>query len=223
MMPGGAPRLERAAASAESGSLMENRPMESASSSAPAVVVVMGVSGSGKSTVGALLASRLRWEFEDADWFHPAANVDKMHRGIPLTDEDRRPWLAAIAAWIDKTRRSNGHAVIACSALKRRYRDVLIGGRSDVRLVYLKGDETLIARRIATRHEHFMPGSLLHSQFDALEEPGADENPVVISIEPEPREIVAQILSALRLSGDAVPPQQAAPESTAPGARSDPQ
>jgi len=188
---------------------MENRSRESAASSAVAVVMVMGVSGSGKSTVGALLASRLRWEFEDADWFHPAANVDKMHRGIPLTDEDRRPWLAAIAGWIDNTRRSGGHAVIACSALKRRYRDVLIGSRTGVRLVYLKGDETLIARRIATRHEHFMPQSLLHSQFDALEEPGADENPVVISIEPEPREIVAQILTALRLSGEAVPPEQA--------------
>ena len=188
---------------------MENRSRESAASSAVAVVIVMGVSGSGKSTVGALLASRLRWEFEDADWFHPAANVDKMHRGIPLTDEDRRPWLAAIAGWIDNTRRSGGHAVIACSALKRRYRDVLIGSRTGVRLVYLKGDETLIARRIATRHEHFVPQSLLHSQFDALEEPGADENPVVISIEPEPREIVAQILTALRLSGEAVPPEQA--------------
>ena len=198
---------------------MENRPIENASPSAPAVVVVMGVSGSGKSTVGALLASRLRWEFEDADWFHPPANVDKMHRGTPL---DRWPWLAAIAGWIDNTRRSGGHAIIACSALKRRYRDVLLGSRADVRLVYLKGDETLIARRIATRHEHFMPQSLLHSQFDALEEPGADENPVVISIEPEPREIVAQILSALRLSGEAVPPEQAAPESTAPGVRTDP-
>jgi gluconokinase len=191
--------------------------MENASPSAPAVVIVMGVSGSGKSTVGALLASRLRWEFEDADWFHPAANVDKMHRGIPLTDEDRGPWLAAIAGWIDNTRRAGRHAVIACSALKRPYRDVMVGRRVDVRLVYLKGDETLIARRIATRHEHFMPQSLLHSQFDALEEPGADENPVVISIEPEPREIVAQILSALRLSGDAVPAEQPAPAATTPG------
>jgi gluconokinase len=179
---------------------MENRSRESAASSAVAVVMVMGVSGSGKSTVGALLASRLRWEFEDADWFHPASNVDKMHRW---------PWLAAVAGWIDNTRLAGRHAVIACSALKRRYRDVLIGSRVDVRLVYLKGDETLIARRIATRHEHFMPQSLLHSQFDALEEPGADENPVVISIEPEPREIVAQILTALRLSGEAVPPEQA--------------
>jgi carbohydrate kinase (thermoresistant glucokinase family) len=159
----------------------------------------MGVSGCGKSTVGALLALRLRWEFEDADWFHPAANVDKMHSGIPLTDEDRWPWLDAVAARIDKTRRSGGHDIIACSALKRRYRNVLIGNRSDVRLVYLKGDETLIARRIATRHEHFMPRSLLHSQFEALEEPGPDENPIIVSIEPQPREIVARILSALNM------------------------
>jgi carbohydrate kinase (thermoresistant glucokinase family) len=157
----------------------------------------MGVSGSGKSTIGALLAQRLHWEFEDADWFHPASNVDKMHKGIPLTDEDRWPWLRAIAAWIDKTRSAGGHGVITCSALKRRYRDVLIGDRSDVYLVYLKGDETLIARRIATRHEHFMPSSLLHSQFTALEEPGVDETPIILSIEPPPRQIVDQVLRAL--------------------------
>ena len=187
-------------------------------SAAPRVVIVMGVSGCGKSTVGALLALRLRWEFEDADWFHPASNVDKMHSGIPLTDEDRRPWLDAVAAWIDKTRCSGGHDVIACSALKRRYRDVLIGDRADVRLVYLKGDETLIARRIATRHEHFMPRTLLHSQFEALEEPGPDENPVIVSIEPRPREIVAQILSALNMVERAQPPKQASPRSSVRGA-----
>ena len=167
-----------------------------------AVVIVMGVSGSGKSTIGALLAQRLHWEFEDADWLHPASNVDKMHSGIPLTDEDRWPWLRAIADWIDQTRRAGGHGVIPCSALKRRYRDILIGDRSDVRLVYLEGSETLIARRIATRHEHFMPQSLLHSQFEALEAPGADENPIVVSIEPPPREIVARILSELNMGGD---------------------
>jgi gluconokinase len=163
----------------------------------PAVVIVMGVSGSGKSTIGALLAARLHWEFEDGDWLHPAANVDKMHKGIPLTDEDRWPWLRAIAAWIDDVRRSGGHAVVACSALKRRYRDLLIGERKDVRLVYLRGDEPLLARRIATRHEHFMPPALLHSQFEALEEPGPDENPIIVSVDAQPREIVARILAAL--------------------------
>jgi gluconokinase len=171
-------------------------------------MIVMGVSGSGKSTIGALLARRLHWEFEDADWLHPAANVDKMHNGIPLTDEDRRPWLEAVAAWIDDTRRSSVRAVVACSALKRWYRDVLIGGRADVRLIYLKGEETLIARRIATRHEHFMPPSLLHSQFEALEEPGPDEAPIVASIAPQPREIVTRILSSLGMREEAAPARQ---------------
>jgi gluconokinase len=184
----------------------------------PSVVVVMGVSGSGKSSVGALLARRLQWEFEDADWFHPAANVDKMHNGIALTDEDRRPWLDAIAAWIDETRHAGEHGVVACSALKRRYRDVLIGKRADVRLVYLKGDETLIARRIATRHEHFMPASLLRSQFEALEEPGPDENPITVSVEPQPPEIVARILSALDISQEALPPERQSQRSSGPRA-----
>jgi carbohydrate kinase (thermoresistant glucokinase family) len=163
----------------------------------PAVVIIMGVSGSGKSTVGTLLAAHLRWEFADADWFHSAANVDKMHSGIALTDADRWPWLRAIAAWIDETRHAGRHGVVACSALKRRYRDVLIGDRADVRLVYLEGDETLIARRIATRHEHFMPPSLLRSQFDALEAPAPDEHPVTVSTAAQPREIVARILASL--------------------------
>jgi gluconokinase len=191
---------------------------EGASSPAPTMVIVMGVSGCGKSTIGALLAQRLGWTYEDADWFHPASNVDKMHSGIPLTDEDRWPWLNAVAAWIDKARRSGGHGVIACSALKRRYRDVLIGDRADVRLVYLKGDETLIARRVATRHEHFMPRSLLHSQFEALEEPGPDENPITVSIEPQPREIVARILSALNVVEDALPREQASTTISGTGA-----
>jgi len=187
------------------------RPTQGAPTAAAAIVIVMGVSGCGKSTIGALLAQRLHWEYEDADWFHPASNVDKMHSGVPLTDEDRWPWLNAVAAWIDQARRSGRHGVVACSALKRRYRDVLIGDRADVRLVYLKGDEALIARRVATRHEHFMPRSLLHSQFEALEEPGPDENPITISIEPQPREIVARILSALNVIVDARPPAQTSP------------
>jgi carbohydrate kinase (thermoresistant glucokinase family) len=174
-----------------------------------AVLIVMGVSGSGKSTVGGLLASKLHWEFEDADWFHPASNIEKMHKGIPLTDDDRFPWLNAVAAWIDATRQSGGYGVLACSALKRRYRDILIGDRNDVRLVYLQGDEALISRRIATRHEHFMPSSLLHSQFEALEEPGPDESPVVVSIEPTPREIVSNVMAVL-VGEKAVPPAEPA-------------
>ena len=161
------------------------------------IIVVMGVSGSGKTTVAALLAGRLQWEFEDGDWLHPEANVQKMQRGIALTDEDRRPWLRAIAAWIDETRHAGRHGVVACSALKRSYRDVLIGGRRDVRLVYLKGDEARIAGRIAARHGHFMPASLLHSQFEALEEPAEDERPITVSIEARPTQIVSRIVEAL--------------------------
>ena len=166
---------------------------------APAVLVIMGVSGSGKTTIANELSRRLGWEFEDGDWFHPAANVEKMHSGVPLTDEDRWPWLRAIAQWIDETRASGRHGIVTCSALKRRYRAILIGERPDVRLVYLEGDMALIARRVATRHEHFMPASLLESQFEALEEPGPDERPISVSIEPGPREIVAQIMKQLGL------------------------
>jgi gluconokinase len=169
-----------------------------ASPAMPSILVVMGVSSSGKSTVGSLLAGQLHWEFEDGDWFHPARNIDKMHAGIPLTDEDRAPWLIAIADFIDKARLSGQHVVVACSALKRRYRTVIIGNRPDVRLIYLKGDMQLISRRFAARHEHFMPQTLMQSQFDTLEEPGPDEHPIVVSIEPRPREIVAKILDILR-------------------------
>jgi gluconokinase len=165
----------------------------------PSVLVVMGVSGSGKSTIGTQLALALRWTFEDGDWFHPARNIDKMHAGIPLTDEDRAPWLISIADFIDQARLARDRVVIACSALKRRYRAVIIGNRPDVQLVYLKGDMDLIARRVATRHEHFMPASLLESQFEALEEPGPDEHPIVASIAPRPREIVAQVLAELQV------------------------
>ena len=179
---------------------VETPPRARASRVAPAVLVVMGVSGCGKSTVGALLAAQLRWGFEDADRFHSAANVDKMRRGIPLTDADRWAWLELIASWIDKTRHASKHGVIACSALKRRYRDILIGDRADVRLVYLKGEETLIAQRIAVRLGHFMPRSLLHSQFEGLQEPGPDENPITVAIDLRPDEIVAQILAALCLT-----------------------
>src|SRR5215468_8137168 len=160
-------------------------------------IVVMGVSGSGKSTIASMLAQRLHWVYEDADWFHPKSNIEKMHHGEPLTDEDRWPWLHAIAEWIDAIRSAGGHGVVACSALKRAYRDILIGNRRDVRLVFLKGDRDLIARRIAARADHFMPSTLLESQFAALEEPQADEHAIVVSIVPHPREIVEAIVRKL--------------------------
>ena len=163
----------------------------------PAVIVVMGVSGSGKSTIAAMLAQHLHWIYEDADWFHPTANVEKMHHGEPLTDADRWPWLNAIAAWIDNVRSAGDHGVVACSALRRVYRDILVGRRRDVRLVFLKGDRDLIARRVAARADHFMPASLLDSQFATLEEPTADERPITVSIAPHPREIVDAIVSEL--------------------------
>jgi carbohydrate kinase (thermoresistant glucokinase family) len=180
-----------------------------AKSKTPAVIVVMGVSGSGKSTIASMLAHRLQWTYEDGDWFHPKSNVEKMHHGEPLTDEDRWPWLRAIAAWIDKTRQAGGHGIVACSALKRAYRDILVGDRPDVQLVFLKGDRDLIARRIAARNGHFMPSSLLDSQFEALEEPAADERPIVVSIAPHPREIVDAIVRKLDVAATAPEPQPA--------------
>ena len=188
--------MDLAQSNLHTGAQPRTRPMEAAS--LPSVLVVMGVSGSGKSTIGTQLALALHWEFEDGDWFHPARNIDKMHAGIPLTDEDRAPWLIAIADFIDQARLAGRHVVIACSALKRRYRAVIIGNRPDVQLVYLKGDIELIGRRISTRHEHFMPAALLESQFEALEEPGPDEHPIVASIAPRPREIVMHILADLQ-------------------------
>lgn len=157
----------------------------------------MGVSGSGKTTIAVLLAERLGWELADADEFHSPANLRKMASGIALTDEDRWPWLHAIAAWIDETRGAGRRGIVTCSALKRSYRDILIGARRDVRLVYLKGDAPLIAQRLAKRRGHFMPAALLQSQLDALEEPGPDEHPIVVCVAAEPQAIAARILAGL--------------------------
>ena len=176
----------------------------------PSVIVVMGVSGSGKSTIASTLAHRLGWVFQDGDWFHPHENIEKMHRGMPLTDEDRWPWLKAIAAWIDKMRESKQHGVVACSALRRSYRDVLVGKRADVRIVYLEGTPELIVRRLAARTGHFMPTGLLESQFRTLEEPGPDENPLIVSIEPSPSMIVAAILAQLKASAKNACPRETA-------------
>ena len=165
----------------------------------PSVIVVMGVSGCGKTTVAEQLADRLHWQLAEADMFHSPANIAKMRGGIALTDDDRWPWLAAIANWIDASRSAHKPGVITCSALKRRYRQIIVGQRPDVRLVYLKGDYDLIARRMAARAHHYMPVGLLQSQFEALEEPGPDESAIVMPIESRPEDIVTDIIAALRL------------------------
>ena len=160
-------------------------------------IVVMGVSGCGKTTVASRLARRLQWDFVEADTFHPAANIEKMRAGVPLGDDDRWPWLDAIAAWIDAARAKGRPCIVACSALKRSYRERLAHGHSDVRFVYLRGAFETVAVRLADRSEHYMPLSLLQSQYQALEEPGADENPVVLSIESPVDSLVDEIVATL--------------------------
>jgi len=167
----------------------------------PVILVVMGVSGSGKSTVGAPLAARLGWDFQEGDDLHPAANIEKMAHGQPLTDADRAPWLAAVRAWIDRELAAGRSGVIACSALKRAYRDQLRDGRPEVRFVYLKGDEALIRGRVEHRQGHFMHADLLDSQFQTLEPPTPDEHPIVVDIrEPIARQIdeVVRTISSWR-------------------------
>jgi len=161
------------------------------------IAVVMGVSGSGKSTVARALAQRLGWYYEEGDRLHPPANVAKMSAGHPLDDDDRTPWLSAIAARIDERRRRGEPAVITCSALRRRYREIVIGRREGVSLVYLDGSRELIAGRLAGRHGHFMPAALLDSQFTALEPPGPDERPITVSIDQPPDRIVDCLVTAL--------------------------
>jgi len=164
-----------------------------------AVIVLMGVASSGKTSLGERLAEHLGWPFRDADSFHPPANVAKMAGGTPLTDEDRKPWLAAIAAWIDELRAAGEHGIVTCSALKRAYRRVIVGDRPDVALVYLKGSRALIGARMAARQHHFMPPALLDSQFATLEEPGEDEHPLVVPVEMSKDEIERVVLERLGL------------------------
>jgi carbohydrate kinase (thermoresistant glucokinase family) len=164
------------------------------------VLVVMGVSGSGKTTAGKRLSALLGWPFRDGDEFHPSANIEKMAHGIALDDTDRAPWLAAIAEWIDQCRTSGRGGIVSCSALKRAYREIIIGDRSDVRLVYLKGSRALIADRMSRRRGHFMPPSLLASQFETLEEPAADEHAIVVSIRLPPRRLAEQIAALAGLT-----------------------
>jgi gluconokinase len=163
-----------------------------------AVVVVMGVSGSGKSTIGALLARTAGWAFEDADDLHPPANVARMRAGVPLTDEDRGPWLDAVAGWIS-TR--SGSGVLACSALKRRYRDRLRQADPGLRLVFLDGTRDILAARLSGRAGHFFPEALLDSQLADLEPPGPDEHPITVHIGQSPEYVVQAILTALGTPG----------------------
>lgn len=158
----------------------------------------MGVSGCGKTTVGQRLAERLGCQYAEADTFHPAANVAKMRAGIPLTDEDRWPWLDAIAAWIGSMQAQGKRGVVTCSALKRAYRQRLAMGHRGVRFVYLQGSYDLVASRMAGRRHEYMPATLLRSQFDALEEPGPEEDPLVVSIEAPVEAIVDTIVARLR-------------------------
>jgi ribose 5-phosphate isomerase A len=166
----------------------------------PPILVIMGVSGAGKSTVARELAARLGWAFEEGDALHPEANVAKMHAGIPLTDADRQPWLERVAAWIDDQRASKQPGIITCSALKRSYRRIIIGDRPEVRLVYLRGGHDLIAEHLAGREGHFMPPSLLQSQIDTLEEPGPDEDPLTVDVGPPAAQVADEIIRLLGAS-----------------------
>jgi len=158
------------------------------------VYIVMGVSGSGKSTVGSLLAEKMGLPFFDADNYHPAQNIKKMNTGIPLTDADRQPWLRQLAKHISSWNKAEG-AVLACSALKKAYREHLEGGESEnIRFIYLKGSKSEILDRLQKRSGHYMPPSLLDSQFEALEEPS---DALTVSISDTPDQIASQILMKL--------------------------
>lgn len=163
----------------------------------PLIVVVMGVSGSGKTTIGTLLAQRLGCVYAEADQFHPQANLDKMHAGHPLTDADRQPWLAAIADWIGLYEENRENAVVSCSGLKRSYRDLLRAGHPHVRMVYLHGTPELLDERVRHRHGHFFPAELLGSQLETLEEPTPDEHVIRVDIGADPGTLVEEILSRL--------------------------
>jgi gluconokinase len=159
------------------------------------VVVVMGVAGCGKSTVGPLIARALGADFAEGDTFHPPANVAKMSRGEPLDDSDRMPWLAAMADAIRDWQAKEKPTVLACSALRQRYREILAGGSADVRFVFLRGTKATIADRIGRRRDHFMPPSLLASQFATLEEP---EDAIAVDVGDTPEAIAAAALERLR-------------------------
>ena len=162
------------------------------------LAIVMGVSGSGKTTIARALAREEGWILLEGDQFHPATNVAKMKAGTPLTDEDRWPWLHAIAAREDELLAAGQSAAVACSALKRAYRDILIGSRPDTLLVYLCGSRALIGERMSARKDHFMPPALLDSQFATLEEPTPDEHPIIVDIGGPPDAVIQDAIRQLK-------------------------
>jgi gluconokinase len=169
------------------------------------LVVVMGVSGSGKTTVGEGIARAMGWEYAEGDSFHSKANVAKMAAGTPLTDDDRWPWLRAIGTWLSEHEASDESAVVTCSALRRVYRDLLREGRPDVRFCHVHADAELIKDRLDHRAGHYMPPSLLPSQLAILEPLQADEPGVTVSVAGSPEEIVVRALEALGLESAGAP------------------
>jgi carbohydrate kinase (thermoresistant glucokinase family) len=163
------------------------------------IIIVFGVSGAGKTTVGKLLARELDWHFLEADDFHPTANIEKMHAGHPLTDEDRKPWLERLQQQIERSLATGEDAVLACSALKRAYRDRLRVS-DEVKFVFLRGDYALVEKQLHSRHGHFMNPALLQSQFDDLEKPQPDENALTVELGRTPQAIVEEIQAKLHLA-----------------------
>jgi gluconokinase len=164
------------------------------------IVIIFGVSGVGKTTVGKLLAEEVGWHFYEADDFHSRANIDKMRRGIPLTDADRWPWLESLRQLIERSLKAGENAVLACSALKRACRERLRVS-DEVKFVFLRGDYALIEKQLRRRHGHFMDPDLLRSQFADLEEPKPDEHVITIDLGRTPQEIVEEIKRKLPLAG----------------------
>ena len=165
------------------------------------VLVVMGVSGVGKTTIARVLDRKLHWPFQEGDELHSKANVDKMASGRALTDEDRAPWLQAVADWIEARRQAGEPGVITCSALRRSYRDAVTGGHPGVRVVYLRADRAVIAERLSQRQHHYMPADLLESQLATLEEPAPDEHALTVQVHGGVDDIAAEIVARLRADG----------------------
>ena len=162
------------------------------------VVVIFGVAGVGKTTVGKLLAEEMRWKFYDADDFHSASNVEKMRRGVPLTDEDRQPWLQTLRELVERSLAENENSVVACSALKKKYRDQLRAGQ-DVRFIYLRGDRSRIEQQLKNRRGHYFDAKLLGAQFADLEEPKSTDDAVTVELEGEARDVVNKLILRARL------------------------